>query len=188
MFCIRALFSYPKIFATFPVLARSDFRLSWHTLPTVISTRRYSIVKERIICGGSYQICRIHYGGSIHFTKYNNIPSTGSQREGTKSAMKFKSFQKVYNCLHFTRDLERMFMRIKCNPSYTYKGSCKIILVGCYCKYPSLNSHGKRLLVGYFFKNSKYVYNIPSYKSLGKGRKLRNKRKHPHLLPPSSRF
>ena len=107
MFCIRALFSYPKIFATFPVLARSDFRLSWHTLPTVISTRRYSIVKERIICGGSYQICRIHYGGSIHFTKYNNIPSTGSQREGTKSAMKFKSFQKVYNCLHFTREFRR---------------------------------------------------------------------------------
>ena len=28
MFYIRVLFSYPKVFATFPVLARSDFRLS----------------------------------------------------------------------------------------------------------------------------------------------------------------
>ena len=51
MVFIRVLFSYPKLFATFPVLARSDFRLSWHTSPTVISTRRYSIFKERYFVG-----------------------------------------------------------------------------------------------------------------------------------------
>ncbi len=34
---------------------------------------------------------------------------------------------------------------------------------------PSLSSHGKRILLGYFFNNSNYVYNILSYKSLGKG-------------------
>ena len=90
MVYIRVLFSYPKLFATFPVLARSDFRLSWHTSPTVISTRRYSIVKERLICGGGYQICGIHYGGSIHITVDNNIPSSSSQREGTKGAMILK--------------------------------------------------------------------------------------------------
>ena len=87
MVYIRVLFSYPKLFATFPVLARSDFRLSWHTSPTVISTRRYSIVKERIICGGSYQICGIHYGGSIQITNDSFIPSIGSRRECTKGAM-----------------------------------------------------------------------------------------------------
>ena len=87
MFCIRVLFSYPKLFATFPVLARSDFRLSWHTLPTVISTRCYSIVKERIICGGSYPICGIHYGGSIQITNDSFIPSSSSHCECSKGAM-----------------------------------------------------------------------------------------------------
>ena len=84
MFCIRVLFSYPKLFAKFPVLARSDFRLSWRTLPTVISTRRYSIVKEHLICGGSYQICGIHYGGSIQITNDGFIPSSSSRRERQK--------------------------------------------------------------------------------------------------------
>ena len=84
MVFIRVLFSYPKLFATFPVLARSNFRLSWRTSPTVISTRRYSIVKERIICGGSYQICGIHYGGSIQITNDSFIPSIGSRRERQK--------------------------------------------------------------------------------------------------------
>ena len=84
MVYIRVLLSYPKLFATFPVLARSGFRLSWRTSPTVISTRRYSIVKERLICGGSYQICGIHYGGSIQITNDNFIPSIGSRRERQK--------------------------------------------------------------------------------------------------------
>ena len=84
MVFIRVLFSYPKLSAMFPVLTRSDFRLSWRTSPTVISTRRYSIVKERMICGCSYQICRIHYGGSIQITIDNNIPSIGSRRERQK--------------------------------------------------------------------------------------------------------
>ena len=87
MFCIRVLFSYPKLFAKFPVLARSDFRLSWRTLPTVISTRRYSIVKEHLICGGSYQICGIHYGGSIQITNDSFIPSSSSHCECSKGAM-----------------------------------------------------------------------------------------------------
>ena len=93
MVYIRALLSYPKLFAMFPVLARSDFRLSWHTLPTLISTRRYSIVKERLICGGSYQICRIHYGGSIQITNDSNIPSSSSRRDGTKWAMILNFFK-----------------------------------------------------------------------------------------------
>ena len=43
-----------------------------------------------VICGGSYQICGIHYGGSIHITIDNNIPSIGSRREGGKFAMLMK--------------------------------------------------------------------------------------------------
>ena len=30
-------------------------------------------------------------------------------------------------------------------------------------EYPSLSSHGNGVLVGYFFKNSKYVYNLTSH-------------------------
>ena len=44
-----------------------------------------------------------------------------------------------------------------------YKGNSKSILVGCSCKHPSLNSHENGVLRGCFFKNSKYVYNIPSH-------------------------
>ena len=56
---------YPIPFsATYSVLACSVIRLSWHTSPTVISTRRYSIFKERkcirLNCGGSVQITS-HY-------------------------------------------------------------------------------------------------------------------------------
>ena len=40
-----------------------------------------------VICGGSYQICRIHYGGNIHITLDNNIPSSSSHWECTKVAM-----------------------------------------------------------------------------------------------------
>ncbi len=45
-----------------------------------------------------YRICS-HSTPRISYT-----PSIGSQRESTKSAIKFKSFQKVYNCPHFTRE------------------------------------------------------------------------------------
>ena len=44
-----------------------------------------------------------------------------------------------------------------------YKGNSKSILAGCSCKHPSLNSHENGVLRGCFFKNSKYVYNIPSH-------------------------
>ena len=44
-----------------------------------------------VICGGSYLICGIHYGGSIHITVGNNISSIGSQRNGGKFAMLSKN-------------------------------------------------------------------------------------------------
>ena len=44
-----------------------------------------------------------------------------------------------------------------------YKGNYKRILVGYFAKVPSLNSHENGVLRGYFFKNSKYVYNPPIY-------------------------
>ena len=152
------------------------------------------------------------------------IPSIGSQREGTKSAIKFKSFQKVYNCLLFTREFRiacttkkqhtlqivhgfladeydtycRIYERILAHEGATFwalreKSAhyiCRFTSTLSNSNYisPSLNSHGKRHLVWYFFKNSKYVYNILSYKSLGKGRKLRHKRKYPHLLPSNCCF
>ena len=37
-----------------------------------------------VICGGSYQICGIHYGGSIQITNDSFIPSIGSRRERQK--------------------------------------------------------------------------------------------------------
>ena len=43
-----------------------------------------------VICGGSYQICGIHYGGSIQITNDSFIPSSSSRREGTKGAMILK--------------------------------------------------------------------------------------------------
>ena len=43
-----------------------------------------------VICGGSYQICRIHYGGSIRITNDSFIPSSSSHWEGTKGAMRLK--------------------------------------------------------------------------------------------------
>ena len=59
-------------------------------------------------------------------------------------------------------------LRINCIFLYQYKGNSKRFLVGCFAKVSSLNSHENSVLAGCFFKNSKYVYNIPSYKSLGK--------------------
>ena len=61
-------------------------------------------------------------------------------------------------------------LRINCIFLYQYKGNSKRFLVGCFAKVPSLNSHENGFLLGCFFKNSKYVYNIPSYKSLGNGK------------------
>ena len=52
------------------------------------------------------------------------IPSIGSQREGTKSAMKFKSFQKVYNCLHFTREFR---MACTTKKQHTFKSFTDIL-------------------------------------------------------------
>ena len=85
-----------------------------------------------VICGGSYPICGIHYGGSIQITNDSFIPSSSSQREGTKSAMKFKSFQKVYNCLHFTREFR---MACTTKKQYTLQISFTDILAGEYDTY-----------------------------------------------------
>ena len=54
-------------------------------------------------------------------------------------------------------------LRINCIFLYKYKGNSKRFLVGCFAKVPSLNSHEKGILAGYFFKNSKYVYKHPSH-------------------------
>ena len=54
-------------------------------------------------------------------------------------------------------------LRTNCFFLYQYKGNSKRFLVGCFAKVPSLNSHEKGILAGYFFKNSKYVYKYPSH-------------------------
>ena len=55
-----------------------------------------------------------------------------------------------------------------------YKGNSKSILVGCSCKHPSLNSHENGVLVGCFFKNSKYVYkHLSTYVKVAFCRKVR---------------
>ena len=51
--------------------------------------------QRTVICGGSYQICRIHYGGSIHITVDNNIPSIGSQQNNAKFAEIRKFLKKI---------------------------------------------------------------------------------------------
>ena len=40
-----------------------------------------------VICGGSYPICGIHYGGSIQITNDSFIPSSSSHCECSKGAM-----------------------------------------------------------------------------------------------------
>ena len=52
-------------------------------------------------------------------------------------------------------------LRINCIFLYQYKGNSKSFLVGCFAKVSSLNSHENGVLVGCFFKNSKYVYKLP---------------------------
>ena len=47
-----------------------------------------------VFCGGSYQICRIHYGDSIQITNDSFIPSIGSQQEGSKRARLLKISQR----------------------------------------------------------------------------------------------
>ena len=54
-------------------------------------------------------------------------------------------------------------MHINYIPLYQYKGNSEMFLVGCSAKVTSLNSHENGVLAGYFFKNSKYVYNPPTY-------------------------
>ena len=78
----------PSYLRCFPYWRARTFSLygvtRLHTSPTVISTRRYSIVKERLICGGSYQMCRIHYGGSIHITNDKIYPRRQNKKAVTQ--------------------------------------------------------------------------------------------------------
>ena len=46
--------------------------------------------QRTVICGGSYQICGIHYGVVFKLRMTEIIPSSSSQREGTKGAMILK--------------------------------------------------------------------------------------------------
>ena len=106
--------------ATFSVLACSVKRLSWHTSPTVISTRCYSIFKERKCISsklwGQCSNCLslfswelfwnlltakdavlqnvliwMDYGSSIQFTALHFILSIGSRRKRVKPATKSKN-------------------------------------------------------------------------------------------------
>ena len=92
----RVLFSCPHS-AAYSVLARSILRLSWHTWPTVISTRRYSIFKDHSVllrnCGDSVQISFHLYTASKtpnlsrdfkFFWKFWNVPLIGRQQKEGK--------------------------------------------------------------------------------------------------------
>ena len=46
---------------------------------------------------------------------------------------------------------------------YLYKGNYKRILVGCFAKVPSLNSHENGILAGCFFKKFKVCLQTPSH-------------------------
>ena len=81
---------------------------------------------------------------------------------------------------HFLWDFARVIERTNFQSLYLYKSSflCQVTTLtqnffffpvyikattnafwwGCFAKVPSLNSHENRVLRGYFFKNSNYVY------------------------------
>ena len=95
-FMYRALFSCPHS-AAYSVLARSILRLSWHTWPTVVSTRCYSIFKKHSgllrNCGGSNWISFHLYTVSKtpnlsrdfkFFWKFWNVPLIGRQQKEGK--------------------------------------------------------------------------------------------------------
>ena len=96
VFMYRVLFSCPHS-AAYSVLARSILRLSWHTWPTVVSTRCYSIFKKHSgllrNCGGSNLISFHLYTVSKpldlsrdfkFFWKFWNVPLIGRQQKEGK--------------------------------------------------------------------------------------------------------
>ena len=95
-FMYRVLFSCPHS-AAYSVLACSVLRLSWHTWPTVVSTRCYSIFKVHSVlrrnCGGSNFISFHLYTVSKtldlsrdfkFFWKFWNVPLIGRQQKEGK--------------------------------------------------------------------------------------------------------
>ena len=80
------------------------------------------------------------------------------QQTNTKPNCHFANKSSHYICRFATAS-----MHINYIPLYQYKGNSEMFLVGCSAKVTSLNSHENGVLAGYFFKNSKYVYNPPTY-------------------------
>ena len=110
---IRVLFSYPKLFATFPVLARSDFRLSWHTSPTVISTRRYSIFKERYFVGAVIKYAEYIMGVVFKLRMIALSPQLVANKKALKGQDFWKFLKDFYNIPHLSKGKNRSADHLK---------------------------------------------------------------------------